>query len=60
MWPKLTIAIIDDYEDEDSDDDEESNPNLVSARYARDNPIKAVSQLCSAMAKWTKEYLRLQ
>lgn len=57
----------DDQESEEEDvNDEEfnilSSPaeftyNLVSARYARDNPVKAVSQLCSAMAKWTKEYL---
>jgi len=51
---------------EDELDDEEYNIlsssngfayNLVSARYARDNPVKAVSQLCSAISKWTKEYL---
>jgi len=58
---------IDDADEEDQMDDEEFDIlssdegaflNLASARYAKDNPVKAVSQLCTAISKWTKDYLQ--
>jgi len=58
---------IDDADDDDQMDDEEfdilsseegSFLNLASPRYAKDNPVKAVSQLCTAISKWTKDYLQ--
>jgi len=58
---------IDDADEEDLMDDEEFDMltseegaflNLASARYAKDNPVKAVSQLCTAISKWTKDYLQ--
>lgn len=30
----------------------------MMARYAKNNPAKAVSQLCTAISKWTKDYLK--
>lgn len=30
----------------------------MMARYAKNNPAKAVSQLCTAISKWTKDYLQ--
>ena len=30
----------------------------VMQRYAKNNPAKAVSQLCTAISKWTQDYLR--
>ena len=56
-----------DADEEDQMDDEEFDIlssdegaflNLASARYAKDNPVKAVSQLCTAISKWTKDYLQ--
>lgn len=32
--------------------------SLMAPRYAKDNPVKAVSQLCTAISKWTKDYLQ--
>lgn len=32
--------------------------NNALARYAKNNPAKAVSQLCTAISKWTKDYLQ--
>merc|ERR1711970_931133 len=58
---------IDDADEEDMMDDDVfdmlstddvSTLSLVSARYAKDNPVKAVSQLCTAISKWTKDYLQ--
>ena len=30
----------------------------VMQRYSKINPAKAVSQLCTAISKWTKDYLQ--
>jgi hypothetical protein len=58
---------IDDADEEDIMDDEEFDMlsdddvnifSLAQARYAKDNPVKAVSQLCTAISKWTKDYLQ--
>lgn len=43
---------IDNNDDKDEDDDV-----LMMARYNKNDPTKAVSQLCTAIAKWTKDYL---
>jgi len=44
-------------ESEDDTDEEEDLAELISSRYNREDPVKGVGQLTTAVRKWATDYL---
>merc|ERR1712228_1017188 len=44
-------------ENEDDTDEEEDLAELISSRYNREDPVKGVGQLTTAVRKWATDYL---